>query len=158
MGLDANVLIAGIRWPRWPHEVLLAALRREYRLVLTELVLRQARSHLEHARDRRALDVVLQASNCEILANPTLADVRANTGLIRSERDVAIALSLMQGAVPILVTSDRDFTDPGAASSRLTDVVRIMLPGVFLRDVLGWTSESLEAIRRRTWDDVHVDD
>jgi len=31
--------------------------------------------------------------------------------------------------------------------------VKIMLPAVFLRDVLGWSSEALEVIRSRTWHD-----
>jgi hypothetical protein len=29
-----------------------------------------------------------------------------------------------------------------------------MLPAVFLHDVLGWSSEALEAIRTRTWADL----
>jgi hypothetical protein len=29
-----------------------------------------------------------------------------------------------------------------------------MLPAVFLRDVLGWSSEALETIRYRRWEDL----
>ena len=56
--------------------------------------------------------------------------------------------------VDVFVTSDRDFTDPGAVADRLSAQVRIMLPAVFLRQIAGWTSEELEAIRDRTWADL----
>ena len=41
--LDANILIAGSVWPRWPYEVLQHALRGDFRLVLSEYVIQQAR-------------------------------------------------------------------------------------------------------------------
>lgn len=52
------------------------------------------------------------------------------------------------------VTSDRDFTDPGATAERFRERVRVMLPAVFLREVLGWPSEALEAMRNRAWEDL----
>jgi hypothetical protein len=33
-----------------------------------------------------------------------------------------------------------------------------MLPAVFLRDVVGWSSEAMEAIRTRTWEDLAAGD
>ncbi len=49
--------------------------------------------------------------------------------------------------------SDRDFTDPGALAERFSRDVKIMLPAVFLRDVLGWSPEALDVVRSRTWHD-----
>lgn len=75
--------------------------------------------------------------------------VRHERDLVRSEKDVPIALALLHGSVDIFVTSDRDFTDPGAAADRFHARVTVMLPAVFLRDVLGWSSQALEVVKPR---------
>jgi len=69
---------------------------------------------------------------------------------------VPIGLTLLAGDVDIFVTNDRDFTDLDATARRFRDRVRVMLPSVFLREVLGWRAEDLEAIRNRTWQDIPV--
>jgi hypothetical protein len=80
--------------------------------------------------------------------------VEANLDLVRSAKDVPIALALLDGHADIFVTNDRDFTALGATAERFHTEVRIMLVAVFLRDVLGWSPESLEAIRDRGWEDL----
>jgi len=45
--LDATVLIAGSAFPRWPHEVLRHYLISDYILVLSPLLINQAKNHLE---------------------------------------------------------------------------------------------------------------
>jgi hypothetical protein len=77
-----------------------------------------------------------------------------NRDRVRSERDVPIAVALLEGGVDIFVTNDRDFTDLHATADRFRRRVHVMLAAVFLRDVLGWPSEALETIRNRTWEDV----
>jgi hypothetical protein len=47
------------------------------------------------------------------------------------------------------VTTDKDFTDP--SNVELHRRLKVVLPAVFLRDYMGWTSEALEAIRTRSW-------
>jgi len=153
VGLDANVLIAGIRLPRWPHEVMRAAVRRQYDLVLPEQVVEEAQRHLDREQ-RDALDVFLSTSAAELAPMPPVSAVRANIDLVRSEKDVPIALALMAARVEVFVTNDRDFTDEGAVHRRFAASVDIMLPPVFLRDVAGWTSEEVEAIRNRGWEDM----
>jgi hypothetical protein len=69
---------------------------------------------------------------------PSGADVVRNLELVRSEKDVRIALALLQADVHILISSDRDFTDPDATAESLRARVRVLLPAVSLRDVLGW--------------------
>ena len=44
---DANVLLAGNAFPRWPYEVLQHATDGDFQLVLCPLVIRQARQHLQ---------------------------------------------------------------------------------------------------------------
>ncbi len=154
VALDANVLIAGIRLPRWPFEVMRAAARGMFALALPEQVVAEARRHLPGQARSAALDAFLTASRYAKLPMPALERVPANLDLVRSAKDAPIALALLDGNVDIFVTNDRDFTAAGATADRLNDRVRIMLVAVFLRDVLGWSSESLEAIRDRRWEDL----
>ncbi len=158
VALDANVLIAGVRMPRWPHEVMRAALGGYFDLVLPEQVIAEARRHLEAPARAEALDFFLASSRYEELPMPPVYLVREQSDLVRSDKDVPIALALLMGDVDIFVTNDRDFTEPDATAQRFRDRVRVMLPAVFLREVLGWRPEDLEAIRNRTWQDIPVEE
>ena len=154
VALDANVLIAGIRLPRWPHEVMRASLRSYFDVALPAQVVTEAGRHLGHPAQTAALQFFLDGAAYEELPMPQPELVSQQQDLVRSEKDVPIALALLAGEVDIFVTSDRDFTDPGATAERFGRRVRVMLPAVFLREVLGWSSEALEAIRTRTWQDL----
>lgn len=154
VALDANVLIAGVRLPRWPFEVMRAATRGLFDLVLPEQVVVEARRHLPHHAQQAALDAFLVGSRYEELPMPIGERVTANLDLVRSAKDVPIALALLDGGADVFVSNDRDFTAPDATAERLNARVRIMLVAVFLRDVLGWSPESLETIRDRRWEDL----
>ena len=154
VALDANVLIAGVRLPRWPHEVMRAALGDLFDVALPDQVIEEARRHLPQPAQLAALQFFLDASRHEALAMPPAHEVRQNLDLVRSEKDVPIALTLLAGDVDVFVTSDRDFTELTATADRFRRRVRVMLPAVFLRDVVGWSSDALEAIRNRTWEAV----
>jgi predicted nucleic acid-binding protein len=154
VALDANVLIAGVRLPRWPHEVMRAALGNFFDVALPSQVIEETRRHLAEPAQLSAFHLFLDASRHEELTMPTLSEVRQNLDLVRSEKDVPIALALLAGDVDVFVSSDRDFTEPAATADRFRDRVRVMLPAVFLRDVVGWSPEALETIRNRTWEDV----
>jgi predicted nucleic acid-binding protein len=158
VGLDANILIAGTRLPRWPYEVMRATLTGPFVAALPVQVVDEARRHLAAPPDLAALDRYLEAAEYEALPMPGPDVVRANRDLVRDEDDVPIALALLEGDVAVFVTNDRDFTDDGATADRFRARVRVMLPAVFLRDVVGWTSAGLEAIRYRTWHDLTGDD
>lgn len=45
--VDANVLFAGTAFPRWPYEVLRHAAAGDFQLVLSPLVIKQARRNLQ---------------------------------------------------------------------------------------------------------------
>ena len=154
VGLDANVLIAGILLPRWPHEVMRAALGDFFDLVLPAQVIVEASRHLTHPSETAALRFFLEGSRHEAVAMPTVTEVQQNLDLVRSEKDVPIALALLAHDVDIFVSSDRDFTEPTATAPRFRSRIRVLLPAIFLRDVLGWSSEALEEIRNRTWADL----
>ena len=46
VAVDANVLIAGTVFPRWPHEILMHALAGDFTLVLSPIVIREARRRI----------------------------------------------------------------------------------------------------------------
>jgi hypothetical protein len=123
-------------------------------LVLPAQVIAEAGRHLATPDQTEALRFFLDGSRHQELPMPSVAEVRRNLDLVRSEKDIPIALALLDADVDILISSDRDFTDPSATADRFRTRVLVMLPAVFLRDVLGWSSEVLEAIRMRTWEDL----
>ena len=46
VGLDANILIAGVRVPRWPYEVMRAVMHPRFRVLLPQQVVSEAQRHL----------------------------------------------------------------------------------------------------------------
>src|SRR5690349_16937947 len=121
VAVDANVIVAGVRWPRWPHEVLRSAFLNVFDLVLVEQVIEEARRHLTEPAHRAALEYFLGSVTYEQTPMPSVEDVRANHDLVRDESDVPIALALIAGNVDIFVTSDRDFTAPDGPSRRFRE-------------------------------------
>jgi predicted nucleic acid-binding protein len=154
VGLDANVLVAGILFPRWPYEVLQAAVSGAFAPALPEQVVAEARRRFRFAIQIRLLERFLSDSRCELLPMPSEELIERNLDLIRDATDVPIALSLLAGGVDILVTHDKDFTEDGATAPAFYRQVRAMLPAVFLRDIVGWDSVALESIRQRKWTDI----
>jgi predicted nucleic acid-binding protein len=153
--VDANILIAGTGWPRFPYEVLQHAVQGDFILVLSSLVIKEARLHIKRLIPDmlERFEVFLQASGYEEVAAPSAKEVAANADLVRDPKDVPIALAAINAQVDFLVTQDKDFTDEDESTAELHQRLNIMLPGTFLREHMGWTSEALEVVRTRTWQD-----
>lgn len=154
--VDATVLIAGSGWPRWPREVLLAGLRGEFQLVLSPYVIRQAHRNLSKRFPRhlpRFEDFLAQA-DLELVADPTSEEVRQHLDLIRDRADVPVALAAINAGVDYFVSEDKDFTARDQTTAKLHEQLNVLLSGTFLRQVLGWTGDELEAIRHRNWSDL----
>jgi predicted nucleic acid-binding protein len=157
VALDANVLIAGTAFPRWPHEVLRHALRGDYLPVLSPIVIREARRRIvERFPDyAEQFETFLALADYEDAPVPTQELVARHQDLVRQREDVPVALSVIAAEVDYFVTYDRDFTDEDESTAKVRKAIPgILLPPVFLRDVMGWTSEELEAIRTREWSDL----
>ncbi|HEU0167709.1 MAG TPA: hypothetical protein VFS62_08015 [Chloroflexota bacterium] len=122
--------------------------------MLTRRVVDEARRHIRDASAEARLEAFLRDSGCEVLPNPPSLWTRGNADLVRSRKDVAIALAFLEARIELLVSGDRDFTDDGATAPRFHQLVRVVLPARFLRDYLHWSSDQLEAIRFRTWADL----
>ena len=154
--VDANILIAGSLWPRWPYEVLQHALAGDFQLVLSPYVIAQARRFLEKDFPEQAgqLDDLLEAAQCEMAPDPTREQVAARANLVRDASDVPVALAAIQSKVDFLVSEDKDLTVRDASTEALRRELTVLISGTFLREVMGWPSEALEMIRKRSWQDL----
>jgi len=155
--VDANVLVAGLGWPRFPYEVLQHAIDGDYQLVLSDYVIDEAREHFGRLFPSLTpqLDAFLEASNYEAVPSPAQAQIAANPGLARDIKDIPVVLSAKNARVDYLVSLDKDLTSP---DEPVHQHLKVLLPGTFLREQMGWTSEELEAIRSRTWQDMKCED
>lgn len=154
--VDANVLFAGIAFPRWPYEVLRHAAAGDFRLVLSPLVIEQARRNMQkHFPEYvNRFEIFIQSLDYDLVSDPTRDEVAVKKNIIRDLSDVPIALSAIAAKVDYLVSEDKDFTAQDETTTELRRHLKIMLSGTFLREVMGWTSEQLEAIRHRKWNDM----
>lgn len=151
--VDANVLIAGSAFPRWPYEVLHAAFVGDLRMVLCPLVIEDARRHLKKSfPDQLAwFERFLERTEYELVENPSRAEIEANKTLVRDLSDVPVALAAIAARVDYLVSTDKDLTAEDETTAELRRHLKVRIPGTFLREVMGWRSEQLEAIRYRNW-------
>jgi hypothetical protein len=65
--VDANLLVAGTGWPRFPYEVLQHAARGDYQLVVCTYVLEETRHHIRRIVPERLeqFETVLAATGCQ---------------------------------------------------------------------------------------------
>ncbi len=156
---DAAILIRGSSFPRFPYEVLQLALERKIVVVISPGVLEDARHYVgelfPHGLPR--LEGLLARAQIEHVSEPTREEIDTNRTLVRDPKDVAVALAAINARVDYLVSTDTDLTDLDATTEELRARLapgRVMKPGEFLNQVMGWTHESLEAISRRRWEDL----
>lgn len=157
VAIDANVLIAGIGWPRWQHEILLHAVRGHFNVILSPIVIREARRRITSIFPNllERFESTLSRIEYGLAPLPTKEEIAAHQGLVRHKNDIPLALSIIAAKVDYFVTYDRDFTDKDKTTARIRQAIPgIILPPVFLREVMGWTSKELEALRYRDWDEV----
>jgi putative PIN family toxin of toxin-antitoxin system len=157
--VDANTLVSGTAWPRFPYEVLQHAVRGDFRLVLSEEIIGEARYSLAKIEPSSinvgAFEEFLATTLYELVPTPSDEEINAYLNLIRDPDDVHVALAAINAQVDFLLTQDKDFTDHDESTELLHKLLKVMLPGTFLREHMGWTSDQLEAIRRRMWSDLN---
>lgn len=154
--LDANILIRGVTWPRFPYEILRHAALGDFYMLVSPLVLDSARLYVAELFPRHVidLDMLLVRLKYDLVPDPTPDAVAAHAGLVRDAKDVPVALAAIQAGAEYLVSTDRDFTDEDETTVELRHRVRPIQAGAFLCDVLGWKSLELTAIARRRWSDL----
>jgi len=160
--VDANVLIRGITFPRYPYEVLRLAAQHKITLVISPSVLADARHYLSALFPDHLpkLDALLAAAMVEIVADPTREEVSAHRNLVRDIEDVPVVLSAAKARVDYLVSTDTDLTDLDASTEalrQLLDPGKVIRVGTFLNQIMGWSHDALTSIGRRRWDDLRGD-
>lgn len=155
---DANILIAGILFPRWFHEFLRHALRGDFALVLPQQVIREATDRMARgtATQQHALTQFLTDCEYELVPDPPPDEVRQHQDLVRDPKDVPIALAAIAAGVDYLVTDDKDLTAQDETTEKLRQRLQVLPVGRFLRESMGWSSADLERIRQRTWREMPV--
>jgi predicted nucleic acid-binding protein len=155
--LDTTVLLAGTIWPRWPYAVLQHALQNDFRLVLAPVGLAEAyrKFQTRFPQHTPAFERFLNECRYETVANPTLEQVREHQNLMRDIHDVPLALAAILASVDYFVSDDKDFTAQTSQNAELHRQLKVLLPGTFLREVMGWSSEELERVRRRNWEELN---
>ena len=162
MFVDANVLIRGLTFPRYPYEVLRLAAQHKITLVISPSVLADVRHYLaalfpDHLPK---LDALLAAARVEIVDDPTREEVLAHRNLVRDIEDVPVVLAAARARVDYLVSTDTDLTDLDASTKTLRQILepaKAVRVGTFLNQVMGWSHEALSSIDRRRWDDLKGD-
>lgn len=154
--LDANILIRGITFPRFPYQVLGHAAKGDYIPVFSPLVLGSARLYVRRLFPdyQEALEVLLELLDYELAPDPLPDEIEAHSNPMRDAKDIPVALSAISADVDYLVSTDRDFTDMDETTAELRRYLTSLRPGSFLREIMGWTSEALAAIERRRWTDL----
>ena len=154
--LDANILIAGSGWPRWPYEILQHALAADFKLVLCPLIIESARHRIrqDFPDYLSRFDEFLATCDYEEVPNPPMEQVRRNQDIVRAPADVPIALAAINANVDYLVSEDKHFTDRDETTAKLRQRIQPLISGTFLREVMGWSSEELERVRGRNWADL----
>lgn len=156
---DANVLIRGITFPRYPYEVLRRAAQNKIILVISPSVLADARHYLTALFPAHLpkLDALLAIAAVEIVADPAAEEVSAHRNLVRDVRDVPMVLAAAKAHVDYLVSTDADLTDMDESTQALRTMIvpgKVLKVGVFLNQVIGWSHDDLEAISRRQWREI----
>lgn len=95
---DANVLIRGVTFPRYPYEILRLAARHKIVLVLSHLVLDDARRYLTELFPEHLpkLDGFLATALVEVVPDPEPDQVAAYRDLVRDVKDVPVVLAAAQ--------------------------------------------------------------
>lgn len=160
--VDANVLIRGITFPRYPYEILRLAAQHAIVLVLSPSVLADARRYLgllfpEHLPK---LEGFLATALVETVADPPAEEVAAHRDLVRDFKDVPVVLAAARAGIDCLISTDADLTDMDSSTAALRQLIapgQVMKPGAFLNEIAGWSHADLEAISRRQWRDIEGD-
>lgn len=156
--VDANVLVAGTAWPRIPYEVLQHATHGDFQLVLSAGVIEEARYTLAKITpvsiNVGAFEAFLKNTSVEYVPAPSKQEIAAHSELVRDPKDVHVALAVIGAKVDLLVTQDKDFVADDESTRKIQKLLNICVPGRFLREYMGWSSESLEQVRTRFWKDL----
>jgi predicted nucleic acid-binding protein len=99
--VDANVLIAGTGWPRFPYEVLQHATAGDFQLVLSPFIIDEAYRHITRLFPELSsqFEQILSASEYEAVASPAKEELAQYPDLVRDKNDIPVALAAINAHV-----------------------------------------------------------
>lgn len=158
--LDANTFFSAFYYPRFDLEILEHSVRGEITIVISPYILEQAREIIiKYIPDKLHLfENRFGLLDKEFVENPTQQQIDAAKAenLIRDPTDIPVAISAINAEVDYLITRDKDFIAEDKTTREIRRRVKVIKPQVFLREVLGWSQESLDALARRQWADIEA--
>ena len=151
--IDANVLISGLVFPRWPHELLRHSLAGDFVLVLCLFVIAETQKRITNTFPNYLpeFEDFIKTSGVELVPSPSQKQVDQQQDLVRDKKDIPVALAAINAKGDYFVSNDKDFTARDETTKKLRKYLTPLLVGTFLKEVMGWSSDKLEAIRYRTW-------
>lgn len=154
--VDANVLIQGITYPRFPYEILRHIARGDIKLVLSPTVLEEVRACLAQKFPQHLgnFETFLLMVDYELVSDPTPEEEEANISLVRDPKDIYIVLAAVKAKVDHLISADADLTDVDETTEKLRQLIQPLKTDSFLSEVMGWSSEELERISKRRWTEL----
>ena len=110
--VDANILIRGIIFPRYPFKIPRLAARHTMVLVVSLSVLADARHYLtllfpEHLPK---LDGFLATALIETIADPAPEEVVNHRDLVRDFKDVPVVMAAAEAGADFLISTEADLT------------------------------------------------
>lgn len=63
-------------------------------------------------------------------------------------------LAAIEAGADCLVSEDKDLTVRDESTAELRRLLPVYLSGTFLREMMGWSTEQLERVRGRTWQNL----
>lgn len=154
--LDSNVLIAGLAFPRWPYEILKYGEAQVIKVVLCPFVIEEVQTRISDTFPDclEKFNRFIASGKYKVVSNPSKAEVKKHHNIVRDKQDIPVVLAAVKAKVDYLVSHDKDLTSQDHTTKELRQYIQPLQPGTFLKEVMSWTSEELEAIRHRTWRDI----
>jgi predicted nucleic acid-binding protein len=90
----------------------------------------------------------------KLFNDPPKYELESHINLIRDHKDLPLAVVATKNKLDYLVSNDKDFTATDDTTKKIKKKITCLTAGNFLKEVMGWTSENLEKIQRRKWEEL----
>jgi len=153
---DANTLMRGVIHPRFAFEILNHAFREDFQLFLLPYTIKEAVKNIAKKFPDRldVLEKFLVQCPYQTLENPPIVELEKQQDLVVHHNDLPLAVAAVKSGMDYLVSNDKHFTANDETTKQLHAKLPCLTAGNFLKKVMGWTSEELEIIQRRKFENV----
>lgn len=149
--LDSNVIISGITCPRHCFEILNHALKQDFNLFLSEIILEEVKRNIQKKFQPYLLNLKSFLLNCpfELVPDPEKDMVLKNQNLVPHQNDVPVILAAIESMVDFFITGDKEIIKECVS---LKGKCAFLTPTNFLKEIMRWTTDDLDKISFRNWE------